>query len=330
MGGMKAPARRDLLAAVGGLVALSPLPGAGSTQSFDAWLAELRRDAQAAGVRDSTLDRALRGVEPIPRVIELDRKQPEGRMTFAEYRRRVVNEVRIEQGRALHRRHAGPLAAVRDHYGIPPEIVVALWGIESNYGEFKGKFQVVDALATLAWDGRRASFFRRELIAALRILDAGHVSPDRMYGSWAGALGQSQFMPTTFLGYAVDADGDGRRDIWDSLPDVFASIANYLQGAGWKAGYRWGREVALPARGDGLTAGLEHRATLASWSALGLRGRDGEPLPSEPLNASLVRPDGDAGPAFLVYQNFRTLMVWNKSTYFALSVGLLADALREG
>jgi membrane-bound lytic murein transglycosylase B len=326
---MKAPARRDLLAAIAGALLISLPPPLRSADGFAGWLDGLRRDARAAGVRDATLDRALRGVQPIPRVIELDRHQPEGRMSFAEYRRRVVSATRIDQGRLLRERHAAELAVVRDRFGVPPEIVVALWGVESNFGDFKGKFRVIDSLATLAWDGRRASFFRKELIAALRILDDGHVAPERMFGSWAGAMGQSQFMPTTFLAHAVDADGDGRRDIWDSLPDVFASIANYLRGAGWDQGYRWGREVMVP-RSDGLKTGLEHKAPLADWSHLGLRNADGKPLPSEPLKASLVRPDKSAGPAFLVYENFRTLMVWNRSTYFALSVGLLADELRQG
>ena len=325
---MASLARRDLLALVLGAVA-APWPGR-SAAGFDPWLDELRREARAAGIGAATLERALRGLEPIPRVIELDRKQPERRFTFAEYRQRVVNATRIERGRRLRAEHAALLGKVQAEYGVPSDIIVALWGIESNFGETQGSFPVIASLATLAWEGRRASFFRNELLAALRILDKGHVSPARMYGSWAGAMGQCQFMPTTFLAYAVDADGDGRRDIWDSLPDVFASIANYMRGAGWNSGYRWGRAVALPRGASGLTTGLEHKASLARWSELGLRRADGAPLPDEPIRASLVTPDADDGAAFLVYDNFRSLMVWNRSTYFALSVGLLADELREG
>jgi membrane-bound lytic murein transglycosylase B len=325
---MDAMARRDLLALTLGL-AVAPWP-AGAAASFAPWLEELRREARAAGIGAATLERALRGLEPLPRVIELDRKQPERRFTFAEYRERVVNATRIERGRRLRAEHGALLAQVQAEYGIPSDIIVALWGIESNFGETQGSFPVIAALATLAWDGRRASFFRKELLAALRVLDKGHVAPARMYGSWAGAMGQCQFMPTTFLAYAVDADGDGRRDIWDSLPDVFASIANYMRGAGWRSGYRWGRAVALPRAASGLTTGLEHKASLARWAELGLRRADGAPLPEEPIRASLVVPDAGDGAAFLVYDNFRSLMVWNRSTYFALSVGLLADELREG
>ena len=300
-----------------------------AAQDFDAWLAAFRSDARKAGISEKTLKAALDGIRPVDRVIELDRKQPEGRMTFAEYRGKVVSDARIERGRRLLAEHAGELARVRERFGVPPEVVVALWGIESNFGDFKGRFQVVDALATLAWEGRRAKFFRRELLAALRILDDGDVTPAHMYGSWAGAMGQCQFMPTTFLHYAVDATGDGRRDIWDSLPDVFASIANYLVEAGWVAGQRWGREVELPGDGTRLRKGLDHKAPLQRWSEVGVRMADGEPLPEGSMYASLVEVDGSRGPSFLVYQNFRTIMVWNRSTYFALSVGLLSDLLRE-
>jgi membrane-bound lytic murein transglycosylase B len=305
-------------------------PRAGSAiESFPAWLAAFRAEAAKAGIRKSTLDRAFEGVAPIPRVIELDGKQPESRMTFAEYRQKVISDTRIRRGRELRREHAVELAKVRDRYGVPPEIVVALWGVESSYGEFKGKFKVVDSLATLAWEGRRAAFFRKELMSALRILDAGDVRPDAMYGSWAGAMGQCQFMPSTFLRYAVDANGDGRRDIWNSLPDVFASIAHYLSGAGWDAGDRWGREVRLPSRNAQLRTGLEHRAPLATWAELGVRSMDGDVLPTAAMTASLLDMGGGGGPNFLVYNNFRTLMVWNRSTYFALSVGLISDKLRE-
>ena len=304
-----------------------PVP-AGATESFAAWLQGLRRDALAAGVRPATLDRALAGLEPIPRVIELDGRQPEGRMSFRTYRERVISNERIERGRDLVRRHGALLARVRDRYGVPPRVVVALWGVESSYGEFKGRFPVIGSLATLAHDGRRAALFRRELISALRILDAGDVAAADMYGSWAGAMGQSQFMPSTYLGYAVDFDGDGRRDIWRSLPDVFGSIANYLSRSGWDPGYVWGREVRSP-RVEPRRLGLEHKAPLAEWRALGVRPLDQASLPAAPIDASLLATDEGAGPSFLVYDNFRVFMVWNRSTYFALSVGLLSDAIGE-
>jgi membrane-bound lytic murein transglycosylase B len=319
--------RRQLVGAA--LLAALPVGSARAQTSFASWLADFRRHAERAGIRRQTLDRVLPGVSPIDRVIELDRRQPEGRMTFAEYRTRVVSSTRVERGRELGALHRAELKRTHDYWGIPPQVVVALWGVESSYGEFKGRFPVIDALATLAWEGRRASFFRGELVSALRILQDGDVTPDRMYGSWAGAMGQCQFMPSTFLRYAVDSDGDGRRDIWDSLPDVFGSISSYLRGAGWESGYRWGREVMLPGRREPLQTGLEHRAPLHRWADLGLKSLDGSALPRLELPASLLVPDGFAGPSFLVYDNFRVLMTWNRSTYFGLSVGLLSDSLDE-
>jgi membrane-bound lytic murein transglycosylase B len=300
----------------------APLP-------FGAWLKDLRREALAQGVRGGTLDRALAGVEPIPRVIELDRRQPEGRLTFAEYRERVVTRGRVERGRELLRANAPLLRRVEERYGVPARVIVALWGMESNFGERQGSFSVVASLATLAFEGRRAAFFRKELISALKILDAGDVTPSAMLGSWAGAMGQCQFMPSTYLGYAVDGDGDGRRDIWRTRADVFASAANYLANAGWNPGLRWGRPVRAPGDLARERGGLDHRAALARWKADGVRLPDGGELPAAPVEASLLTMD-EAGPSYLVYPNFRTIMVWNRSTYFALSVGLLSDLIETG
>jgi membrane-bound lytic murein transglycosylase B len=319
-------ARRAVLPLLG--ASLLPLPGpVRAAEPFDRWLAGVREDAARAGIGARTIEAALGGIRPIDRVIELDRRQPEGRMSFAQYRQRVISAARIEGGTERLSRHADLLRRVRDQFGVPPQVIVALWGIESNFGNFPGRFPVIDALATLAWDGRRAGFFRKELMAALKILDRGEIAPSRMYGSWAGAMGQSQFMPTTYLGYAVDLDGDGRRDIWDSLPDVFGSMANYLARAGWDPRYLWGREVRAPREAAERWRGLETRASLIEWQSRGIRATDGGPLPDVAIEASLLRPDHPAGPTFLVYNNFRTLMVWNRSTYFALSVGLLADRL---
>ncbi len=325
------PSRRHMLKAAAALAAsASPMAGLAAAESFPEWLRGLRAEALKSGIRPATFDRAFDGVQPIPRVIELDRKQPESRMTFAEYRRKVISDTRVQRGRQLRRQYAAELSRVQQRYGVPPEVVVALWGVESSYGDFKGTFKVVDSLATLAWEGRRASFFRKELMSALRILDAGDVRPDAMYGSWAGAMGQCQFMPSTYLRYAADGDGDGRRDIWNTLPDVFASIANYLSGAGWDAGDRWGREVRLPRGSAELRTGLDHKAPLRAWAELGVRPLDSDTLPTPAMNASLLDMGSGSGPNFLVYDNFRTLMVWNRSTYFALSVGLISDMLRQG
>jgi membrane-bound lytic murein transglycosylase B len=273
---------------------------------------------------------ALDGLEPIERVIELDRRQIEGRITYQEYRDRLLSKERIDRGRVLLEEHRPLLEQVAAEYGVQPRFIVALWGIETSYGTWTGSTPVIGALATLAYDGRRAAFFRSELLHALHILDEGHIKPEAMLGSWAGAMGQSQFMPSSFLRNAVDYDGDGRRDIWGTLPDVFASIANYLARAGWNDRRTWGREVGLPAElGDGID-GLEVRRPLPDWHALGVRRADGTPLPVVAVEASLLRTDDGRGPAYLVYDNFRVLMAWNRSTYFGLTVGQLADLIEHG
>lgn len=296
---------------------------------FVSWLNDLRADAAAQGINQTTLDQALNGIEPIARVVELDRKQPEGRLTFVEYRQRVISDARITKGRRLLAEHRSRLEAVEARYGVPAEVIVALWGIESSFGEFKGRFSVVNALASLAYDGRRAEFFRGELISALKIIDNGDIAADGMFGSWAGAMGQSQFMPSTYLGYAVDANGDGRRDIWNDLDDTFASMANYLANMGWDRRYLWGREVQASnaAKQD---ASRENKAALGVWQQRGVRRLNGQDLPSVDIQAGLVAHDGGNGPSFLTYGNFDVLMRWNRSTYFATSVGLLADAIAQG
>ncbi len=298
--------------------------------SFGDWLNELRRDALAAGIGAATLDRALDGLQPIEKVIERDRRQIEHRVTYREYKQRVLSSERIKRGRELLRQHRSLLDRVAADYGVQPRFIVALWGIESSYGSYDGDFPVIGALATLAFEGRRAKFFRRELLNALKIVDKGDIDVEEMTGSWAGAMGQSQFMPSSFLTYAVDYDGDGRRDIWTSLPDVFASIANYLAKAGWDDRYTWGREVRAPARLNGEVVGLAMRKPLPEWQKLGVRRADGSDLPLVALDASLLRTDDGQGPDYLVYGNFRVLMVWNRSTYFALTVGQLADLISHG
>ncbi len=298
-----------------------------AAEPFDVWLDGIRQQALAAGISRRTVDQALSGLQPIPRVIELDHRQPEGRMTFGEYRARVVSDQRIQRGAALLQQNEKLLDRMQARYGVPPTVVVALWGIELNFGRTQGSYSVVGALATLAHEGRRASFFRGELLKALAILDHGDVAASGMTGSWAGAMGQCQFMPSTYVAYAVDADGDGRRDIWTSVPDVFASISNFLARSGWDARYIWGRAVRAPDRLADQDQGLDGKVPLAAWSRRGLRRADGGPLPAAPIDAALLRMDGPGITDFLVYHNFRTLMVWNRSTYFALSVGLLADAL---
>lgn len=322
--------RRAVLGA--GAAALAGQPFAALAQAaaggdFSVWLQALRAEAAAAGVSARTLDVALAGISPIARIIELDRRQPEGRLTFAQYRTNVVSQRRIRDGRARLARHRAILDQVAEAYDVPARVIVALWGIETSYGGFTGGFGVIEALATLAHDGRRSAFFRKELIAALQIIDEGHIAAGDMKGSWAGAMGQSQFMPTSFQQWAVDHDGDGRRDIWNTLPDVFASAANYLKFHGWDGEFIWGRAVRLPPGFDEAQADLDVRKPIGEWQAIGVRRPGGADLPSADIPASIVAPDGLSGQTFMVYDNFRVIMDWNRSTYFALSVGLLSDAI---
>jgi membrane-bound lytic murein transglycosylase B len=233
----------------------------------------------------------------------------------------------MERGHALLREHAALLEKVRRRYNVQPRFLVAFWGLESNFGEFTGGLSVIGALATLAYDERRSAFFRAQLLDALRILDQGHIDVANMKGSWAGAMGQLQFIPSTFVGYAVDFDGNGRRDIWNSLPDVFGSAANYLSSIGWRGDETWGREVRLPRDFDWELASLSIRKPISDWQRLGVRRTDGRDLPKADISGSIVLPAGHKGPAFLVYGNFRAILDWNRSILYALAVGHLADRL---
>jgi membrane-bound lytic murein transglycosylase B len=315
------------------VLALAPLTFAQAAvpaDGFDAWLVAFREDALKEGIGAATLEAALSGIEPIPRVIELDRSQPSGRLSFRSYRERLLSNERIRRGREMMRQHRDLLERVAADYGVQARFIVALWGVESTYGTFRGSYPVIPALATLAYDGRRADFFRQELLNALRILDNGDIDHDGMMGSWAGAMGQSQFMPSSYLSFAVDYDGDGRRDIWTSLPDIFASMANYLANAGWNDRYTWGRQVRPAASIEASLTGLEVEKSLPAWQDLGVRRTNGMSLPPVPIDASLLWTDDRGGPAYLVYHNFRVLMLWNRSTYFALTVGELSDLIRQG
>ena len=303
----------------------------GLAEDFQIWLGKLRVEAEGKGISQSVLDEALAGIQPIPRVIELDRRQPEFTLTFTQYRDRVVPQSRIKKGRVKYQENRDLLEEIGGKIGVQPRFIVALWGIETDFGRVTGGFKVIPALATLAHDGRRSAFFRKELLNALQILHEGHIAPKEMMGSWAGAMGQSQFMPSSFLAHAVDYDGDGRRDIWATRPDVFASAANYLAKSGWRADQTWGREVKLPRDFDFALADLKVRKPIGGWQALGVRQPDGGDLPTRQLSASIVLPEkGKMSPAYLVYSNYRTTLRWNRSTYFALAVGLLSDGIGAG
>ncbi len=298
-----------------------------SDPAFDLWLDRVRQEAENRGISENTLDAAFRGVSPVIRVIELDRSQPEFTRTFWSYINRRITEERIEKGRELLEKHRDLLDEIGDEYGVPPRYIIAFWGLETGFGSHLGSFRVIDALATLAYDRRRPDFFRKQLFYALRIIEQSHREPDKMLGSWAGAMGHMQFLPSVFVEYAVDYTGSGRKDIWESLPDAFASAANYLSEKGWKQGQIWGREVILPEDFDFELSGLAHKKEIKQWSELGVRRADGTPLPDEDMEGSVILPQGHEGPAFLVYENFRVIMKWNRSVNYAVSVGHLADRL---
>ena len=293
---------------------------------FGPWLAGLKTEAKSRGISASLLERALADVSPIKRVIELDRRQPEFSLTFWGYITKAVNDTRIQKGRKMLVKHKALLDKVSKKFGVQPRFLVAFWGLESNFGQYTGAFPVVGALVTLAHDPRRARFFREQLLAALKLMDQGHFPID-VKGSWAGAMGNHQFIPTTYRDFAYDFDGNGKRDLWGSQGDIFASAANYLKRSGWDSKYTWGREVRLPKGFDLSVSGLETRKSLVEWQKLGLRRMDGKNLPNVDIQASVILPAGYQGPAFLVYKNYRTIMVWNRSILYAIAVGYLADRL---
>ena len=295
--------------------------------SWSEFLDGVFRQGLEEGIRESTLVAALDGLQPLEKAIEKDRSQPERTITFQEYLDSRVPDSLIETARHHLRRHEPLLTAIGDHYGVEPVAVVALWGLETRFGGFTGDFDVIAALATLAWDPRRAAFFRKELMQALRILDEGHIARDDMTGSWAGAMGESQFMPTSFATYAVDWDLDGHKDIWNNRGDVFASSANFLASSGWRAGMPWGAPVTLPPGFDRSLASNRDTRPLSAWLAMGAAFVGAAPEIGDGEPTSLVMPAGGDGPAWLVFDNYRTILIWNRSDFFAMSVFILVDAL---
>ncbi|GGC89963.1 murein transglycosylase [Vreelandella lutescens] len=295
--------------------------------SFNQWVSEFRRYAANQGISEATLATAFDGLRYRDRVIELDRYQPEFVRAIWQYLDSAVSSTRIANGQEKYAQHRETAQQMQQRYGVPAEIIVAIWGVESNYGSNFGDFSTLESLATLAYDGRRRDFARGELLAALRIIDQGDIAAEQMKGSWAGAMGHTQFIPSSFEAYAVDGDGDGRRDIWGSIPDVMASTANYLARAGWQAGQPWGAEVVLPAAFD---YSQTDRKSSAEWAAQGVRAVRGE-LPSFD-SAAVIVPAGANGPAFIVGPNFRAILRYNNATSYALAVATLADAIagREG
>ncbi len=310
-------------------VAMPACADSSDNPSFDTWLMEFQVQARAHGISGETLTRAFENVSFLPRVIELDRRQPEFTQTLDVYLANAVSAARVRAGNRRLKEHADLLVQISRQYKVPPRLIVALWGIETNYGSNQGSFPVVDSLATLAYEGRRAAFFRKELLSALEILEQGHIDVDQFKGSWAGAMGQSQFMPSSFLAYARDFDGDQRIDIWNSMPDVFASIANYLARTGWKEGQSWGFEVRRPPDLDDSLIQQKKKLTLSRWQSLNVTPVDGRTMSSEKLMAYLVVPDSQSGRSFLAKHNYEVLLRWNRSNYFAVATGKLSDALAD-
>jgi membrane-bound lytic murein transglycosylase B len=315
-----------LTALLGGLSSAAPRAQQATPGEFRPWLDALRRDALTAGISARTLEAALAGLAPIARVVELDRRQPEATLGFADYLARVVNDARVRTGKQRLAENAELIRAIEMRFRVPASTIVALWAMETDFGRYGGNFPVIGALATLAFEGRRAEYFRKELLEALWILEDGRIAPAQMRGSWAGAMGQVQFMPSTYRRHAVDWDGDGRRDIWNSIGDALASAANYLSQSGWNHAIGWGEEVVPPPDLDPQLTGRTKRRPVEEWVRLGVLplGKPGFGT-AEPF--ALVLPDNANGRGFAVTKNIDVLMTWNRSIYFALSVALLADRI---
>ncbi|MGL5654472.1 lytic murein transglycosylase [Vibrio misgurnus] len=325
---------KKLLSIVLGLALSAPLHASEvSTEvSFERYIESLKQQARQQGISEHIIQQAFGDVEYRPRAVVADKNQPEKKLTLDEYIPRAVPEWKVKQAQALYQKHYAELQKIGQQYGVQPRFIVALWGVESNFGALTGNFKVIDALSTLAYEGRREEFFRKETMAALQILEQGHIDPAAMKGSWAGAMGQCQFMPSSFLNFAADGNGDGKKDIWGTRSDVFASTANYLSQSGWDDKYTWGRQVKIP---QGFDRNLEGRQpekgkTLQQWSKLGVTRYDGKPLPklTDDIQAWLIMPDDEAGRIYLVYNNYHVLMKWNRSHYFALAVSHLADRIK--
>jgi membrane-bound lytic murein transglycosylase B len=334
--------RRSLRIGVIVCAALWAVAARAASPEFEAFLAGVRADALAQGISAATVDRALTGLEPIERVLQRDRAQAEFTLTLDTYMSRVVTPANIERGRTLAQRHRDVLARVAAQYGVQPRFILAIWGMETRYGAVETSIPVMAAVATLAFDPRRSTYFRNQLMAALRMVDRGYIDLVTMTGSWAGAMGQVQFMPDSYLNFAVDFDGDGKRDIWNSIPDVFGSIANYLAKSGWRDDQTWGRRVTLPgnlnldalrdpeAKGCRAARDMTAMKPLPEWQNLGVRRADGGALPERPLPASIVKLPESGGMSFAVYTNYKSILAYNCAHLYAITVGTLADRIGEG
>ena len=298
---------------------------AASEASFQTFVAGVKADARKAGISQVTLDRAFANVNPNQKVLDKDRHQPEFTMTWERYKTLVINDQRIANGRNAVAADRALFQQVEQRFGVGPGVIAGIWGLESGFGAATGDFHVIEALATLAWDGRRASFFRGELMAALKILENGDIAPAKMMGSYAGAMGQPQFMPTSYLRYAVDFEGHGKRDIWTSRPDVLGSIANYLAKAGWRSGEGWGQPVILPLGFDLNAAGRDTMRPLGDWVRAGVRPMAGPWRAGNDRPSAVIAPDGVTGDGFIVHANFKAIRRYNPSDFYAIAVGTIGD-----
>ncbi|MEJ3587276.1 lytic murein transglycosylase [Pseudomonas bubulae] len=316
------------------VISSAPVPGTDTplvqpTQSFSEWQADFRAQALKAGINPLVFDNAFAGITPDMSVIKADRSQPEFSRPVWEYLDGALSPLRVRNGQRLLEQNAELLGRIEQRYCVDRQALVSVWGMESNFGSFQGNKSVIRSLATLAYEGRRPEFAQSQLIAALKIIQEGDISPEKMLGSWAGAMGQTQFIPTTYETHAVDFDGDGRRDIWNSSADALASTAHYLQSSGWKQGQPWGFEVTLPAGFDYALADGAIKKSVAEWQKLGVKV-PASAAGSEQLSAALLLPAGYRGPAFLVLDNFRAILRYNNSSSYALAVGLLSQRFNGG
>ncbi|MCL1113052.1 lytic murein transglycosylase [Shewanella basaltis] len=306
------------------VVDVSPVP---VQADFATCVVDLQQKAKVAGISQHIIDTTVANLKYVPRVIELDNQQPEFTTTFGDYFDKRVTTWRVEQGRKMMVKHQSLLAKLTKEYGVPGQYIVAFWGLETNYGSYKGSMPVLDSLATLACDPRRSDYFTGELIQALKLKQQYRFADSTMVGSWAGAMGHTQFMPTNYRKYAVDGDGDGVADLWNSEADALTSAANFLQHLGWKADQRWGREVLLPQDYGFEYLGSQSVLPLSQWRALNITQTNGQPIAAPDMQAALYLPAGHTGPAFLGYDNFNVIMRWNRSEFYAISVGHLADRI---
>ncbi|MGB6138581.1 MAG: lytic murein transglycosylase [Shewanella sp.] len=306
--------------------AIKPDPESVQTD-FATCVINLQQKAKVAGISQHIIDTTVANLKYVPRVIELDNQQPEFTTTFGDYFEKRVTPWRVEQGRKMMAKHHDLLTKLTHEYGVPGQYIVAFWGLETNFGSYKGSMPVLDSLATLACDPRRSDYFTGELLQALKLKQQYQFDDSKMVGSWAGAMGHTQFMPTNYRKYAVDGDGDGIADLWNSEADALTSAANFLQHLGWQADERWGREVLLPSNYSFEYLGSKSTLPLSQWHALNIKKTNGQAISTPDMQAALYLPAGHTGPAFLGYANFNVIMRWNRSEFYAISVGHLADRI---